>query len=234
MEEKELYDYNETIDLRELLATLMERWVLIFLVTIAAAVIGFCATTFLITPQYEASVNMIVNSRQDTSSGNLTNDNITSAKNLVSTYAIILKSNTVLDEVIDSLDLNMNYGELYDAVTVQAIDNTQVMKVSVRHADPQIAANIVSMISAIAPDVIVDAVEAGSCKVISKVTAGQEPVSPNVLLNTSVAAVVGIVLAVGVVLLRSMFQNYIKDDSDVQKYLGLPVLGVIPEIAEGR
>jgi capsular polysaccharide biosynthesis protein len=54
---------------------------------------------------------MIVNTRAD-SNGNVTTDNINSAKNMVGTYAIIIKSNRVLNEVIAQLDLDMEYEEL--------------------------------------------------------------------------------------------------------------------------
>ena len=60
---------------------------------------------FLITPQYESSALMIVNTRQDTTS-TVTSDQINSATKLVSTYSIIIKSDTVLQQVIDDLGLS--------------------------------------------------------------------------------------------------------------------------------
>ena len=84
----------------------------------------------------------------------------------------------------------------------------------------------------IAPDVIVDAVEAGSCKVVSQVTVGDNPVSPSLKKNVVLAALIGMVLSMGLVVLKVLFSNHIADDTDVAKYLGLPVLAVIPEIEE--
>lgn len=233
MDRNEIMDYEEEIDLRELFGNLLEHWLLIVAATLIAAVVGLAGTKLFITPQYRASVNLIVNSRQETT-GNLTNDNINSAKNLVSTYAIIMKSNIILDEVIDNLNLDMTYNELSKKVTVEAVNSTQVMQLAVTDPDPEQAVEIVEEISEIAPAVLVDALEAGSCKVISKVAASNGPVSPSTGRNTVLAAMVGMVLAVGFVVLKSLLQNYIEDDADVQKYLELPVLGVIPEIEEGK
>ena len=123
------------IDLKELLGTLLDNWLLILGTTIGAAVAGILVTVFLMTPQYRASVNMIVNSRQE-STGSLSNDNITSSKNLISTYAVILKSNIILNQVIEDLELEDTYKELSERISVQAIDATQVMEVSVEHPDP--------------------------------------------------------------------------------------------------
>lgn len=220
------------IDLKELFGNLLDNWVLIAVTTVAAAVIGILVTLLFITPQYEATVNMIVNSRQDTS-GSMTNDNITSSKNLISTYAVILKSNIILNDVIEELELEDTYKELSERITVQAIDSTQVMEVAVEYPDPQMAYRIVEELTRIAPPVIVDTVEAGSCKVVSLVTVGDEPVSPSLKKNAVLAALVGMVISMGVIALKVIFRNYILDDEDVAKHLGLPILAVIPEIEEG-
>ena len=64
-------------------------------------------------------------------------------------------------------------------------------------------------------------------------TVGDEPVSPSLKKNTVLAALIGMVLSMGIIALKVIFRNYILDDDDVAKYLGLPVLAVIPEIEEG-
>ena len=225
---------DDEIDLLELFSILKAHIVAIIVVTVIAAVAGFMVTEYLITPQYEASVNMIVNTRTDTNA-TVSNDNINSAKSLVSTYAIIIKSNTVLNQVAANLNLkDMDYDTLVEKVSVEAIDDTQVMKVAVKDPDPELARKIVKEIAKISPEEIVDSVEAGSCKVVSQVRVPTDPVSPSLKKNVVIAAAAGFVLVVAIILLKSFLENYIVDDDDVQKYLGLPVLGVIPEIEEGK
>ena len=102
---------EETIDLMELARLLWAHIVQIVAAAVAAALICLLVCMFALTPKYQASINMIVNTRQDTTT-TFTSDNFNSAKNLISTYAVIIKGNTVLNEVIDELDLDMTYGEL--------------------------------------------------------------------------------------------------------------------------
>lgn len=122
MDEKNREHYEE-IDLREVFILIKNNIALILVATIVFGIAGFFVTKYLITPQYEASVNMIVNTKQENTSA-VSNDNITSAKNLVSTYAIIIKSNTVLNQVIDNLGLDMDYDTLQKKVTVTAVNDT--------------------------------------------------------------------------------------------------------------
>lgn len=224
------HEYEETIDLREILFLLKTNMLSIIASTLVCAILGFLVTSFLITPKYEASATMIVNSQQTQTSANLTNDMLTTAKNLVATYGIVVKSDTVLDQVISDLKLDMDYTTLANKVSVTAVDSTQVMKIAVQDENPAQAKAIAAKIVEIAPNIIQDAVEAGSVKVISDARVGEKPVSPNKTTNTAIAGLVGLALSVGIVFLKEMLNNTFKADDDIQKHLGFTVLGVIPYV----
>ena len=213
--ENEEYD---TIDLLEVLNAVRQHIAVLILCTLATAIAGFAITHFLITPQYESSALMIVNTRQDTTS-TVTIDQINSATKLVSTYSIIIKSDTVLQQVIDDLGLSLSYSDLKGRVTVSAVDDTQIMKITVRSNNPEWARQVCDGITAVSPDVILEAVEAGSVKVISQASYSDVPVSPNIKKNTMLGAMVGLVLCLGVILLQVILDNKINTEEDVAKYL---------------
>ena len=229
MEENQDY---ETIDLLELLGVLRQHILALLLTTVLAALAGFLVSSFVLTPQYQASALMIVNTRQDTTA-NVTSDQLNSASKLVSTYSIIVKSDTVLNQVIANLGLNMSYETLADKVGVAAVDDTQVMEITVTDANPDGARQVCEQITQVAPDAILTAVEAGSVKVISAAGVDPDPVSPNVMRNTAIAGVLGLVVCLGVLFLQVLLDNKINTEEDVTKQLGLNVIGVIPDYENG-
>lgn len=230
MVNSERHEFKDTFDLRDLLQDIKKYFWILIVSMLALGCAGYFGSKYLITPEYESAITMIVNTRQDNTTV-VTNDSITSAQNLVSTYSVIIKSNTVLNQVIDSLNLDMTYDDLDSNVYVNAVDDTQIMRVAVRNPDKDTAAKIVQKISAIAPDVIVETVEAGSCKVISQVMTSDNPVTPNVAKNTLLMAAVGLMAGIIGIALRTLFkEKRLVDDSDIQKYFEVPVLGVIPEV----
>lgn len=154
------HDMDE-INLLELARLLWSHALQIAAAGIAAAVICLLVCTFVLTPRYQASVNLIVNSRQD-GNASITSDNINSARNLIDTYAVIIKSNIVLNDVIEQLGLDMTYRQLLACVSVDGVGSTQIMSITVTNEDPALAGKIVQAIAETAPDVIVDKVEAGS------------------------------------------------------------------------
>lgn len=223
---------NEVIDLTEILSAVRQHLLELIFVTLVAALVGFTASKFLMNPKYDSSALMIVNTRQDVNA-NVTSDQINSATKLVSTYSIIIKSDTVLQQVIDNLGLNLTYAKLNKRVTVAAVDDTQVMKITVQSDSPEWARQVCEQIITVAPDVIKEAVEAGSVKVISNPSLATEPVSPNIKKNTMLAAAVGFVLVIGIIVLQVLLDNKINTEEDVTKYLDMTVLGVIPQYNQG-
>lgn len=223
---------NEVIDLTEILSAVRQHLLELIFVTLAAALVGFTASKFLMNPKYDSSALMIVNTRQDVNA-NVTSDQINSATKLVSTYSIIIKSDTVLQQVIDNLGLNLTYAKLNKRVTVAAVDDTQVMKITVQSDSPEWARQVCEQIITVAPDVIKEAVEAGYVKVISNPSLATEPVSPNIMKNTMLAAAVGFVLVIGIIVLQVLLDNKINTEEDVTKYLDMTVLGVIPQYDQG-
>ena len=225
------YEQGYGVVILELMQTLKDKIALIMIATVAAALAGWAVSSFFVPRRYEASVNMIVNTRTDMNTV-VTSDNISSAQNLVDTYAIIIKSNKVLNSVIDELDLNMSYEELSRQISVDAINRTQVMKIAAQCRDPRLAEQIVHTISQIAPAIVADAVEAGSCKVVSDVYSSQKPVSPNIPRTTILFGALAFLLMCAIVVLRELFNDYIVDDADMEKKLGISALGVIPDVED--
>lgn len=194
--------------------------------------IGYFVSTTMIEPQYESAITMIVNTRQENAAV-VTNDNINSAKNLVTTYSVIIRSNTVLEKTIELLNLDMRYEDLYKKVTVEPVNGTPIMRVAVRYKDKDLSEKIVKTISEVAPDIIVDSVEAGSCKVISKVMNSEKPVTPNVKKNVALMAALGLLSSLFVIILFDLLkERCIVTSEELQNYLDIPVLGIIPEVKE--
>lgn len=217
------------IDLLQLLKTLWEKAAYILVVTVVFGIIGFFASSMLLTPIYEASAKMIVNTRKDDNQ-NVTNDQLNSAKNLVNTYAIIIRSRDVLNRVISDLDLDMTYGSLASNVRVSAVNNTQVMQITVQDENPDTALAIAKKILDIAPAILVEKVEAGSVKAVEQAYSSKNPVSPNNYKNGALVALIAFVFSCGIVAIRFLTDNTYKTDMDIHRDLDLPVLGVIPTV----
>ncbi len=227
--ETELQQEEELISLPELFALLKKNLVKVIGVGLLFAIVGFTVTRFLMTPIYEAKAKMLVNNSQGQSEGG-NNDLLRSAENYVSTYAIIIRSRTVLQPIAENLELDNSYESMRDMVTVSPVNNTPVMEITVKNSDPAKAMAILDEILMSSPAIILEAVEAGSVKTIETAYTTGNPVSPSISRNTLIAFVLGLLLAVFIVVVRYLMDNTYSTDLDLQNDLGLPVLGVIPSL----
>ena len=214
------------IDLGKVLEAIKKHWVVLVVSTLVCALIAFLISSFAMTKQYKASVDMIVNTSSDAEL--VSNDQVNSAKNLVATYSYIITGSTVLSQVIENLGLDMTYEQLAKCISVEAVTDTQVFTITIITDDLETSKAIVREIIQIAPKEIEKAVDAGSCRIVSDLDYLNTPVSPNVAKYTAVAAFAGFLLALAYALFRVLSTSYITNPKDVTEQLGIPVLGVIP------
>lgn len=221
---------EEEISLSELFEIVKPNLIYIILFSVILGLGSFLVTKLAIEPVYQSEATMIINNRRDDASNAITNDEINSARNLASVYSIIIKSDAVMIPVIDSLNVDILPSELANKVSVSSVDNTQVIRISVKDTNPELAQVINQEILNVAPDIIVDMVEAGSARIVSYPQVPLNPVSPNVMMNVLVASMLGMMLSTGFVFVRHMMDKTFRTAKDVENHLGIPVIGVIPNI----
>lgn len=222
---------EDPIDIIELLFVLKGKIVWLVLSAMVGGLLTFAYTTYRVTPMYQASLQMIVNTKRDAYSV-VTASDVTSAESLVATYAAVIKSNRVLDRVIEKLELNMSWTSLNGMISVNPVNNTPVINLVCTNADPEMARRIVNTISEVAPAIIVDAVEAGSCKVISDAYCSGRPVSPNVRRETMKGIAAGIALSGGIVVLLHLLNDNVHSEEQLAQLTGVPVLSSIPMVGK--
>lgn len=225
------------IDLLELVIVIRKKIVWVILLTIVCGGIGLGASIFLINPKYSSDATLIVNANENTQV--VTSDQINTAKQLIDTYSVILKSETVMKQVIEALDLrdisgweNITPSSLSDLVYIGQVESTQVIKVEAITADQNISNLVVKQILKLAPEVIIRTVKAGSVEVVTGVINRGE-VSPNVLKNTAAGGLLGFILAIGLIFIRYFFDRTIKSEEDIESILKLNVIATIPSVKEG-
>lgn len=221
----------ENLDLQDFLHILRKHVVLIAIVTVLAGLLTFLGSKFFITPKYQAKTSLIVNSTQQVSENNLS-DQLTAYQKLVNDYTYIIKSRTVLDQVRINLDLtSMTTEQLQKEISITVPDETDILVLTVTDKNRVLAQNIAEQIDSIAPSVIMDKMTSTiSVGIFEKVLADKKPVSPNNPKNALIGLFLGIVGSIAFVFLREFFDHTFRSDDEIGEILNLSVLGVIPYV----
>ena len=221
---------EETIDLREYFFILKKKLWLIALSAIICGLISGVVSFYVLPPIYEANTSLIVNKEIDDKESQMTtSDDLTFVQKLAVTYGEIIKSRTVITSTINKLKLDMTYEDLSEAVSVTNVPDTQIIKISVQHENPKVAATICNTIPAIFSTEVQRVVKASGTEVIDKATVPEKPIKPNKTMNVLIAMVLGVMGSIFVIFLLEALNTKIKEPKDIEEKLGLPVFGVVPK-----
>ena len=221
------------MNLQDFVKVLLARWVTVAVTTVVA-VLGAVALTLLTTPLYQASTRLFVSTSAGSSVAEIYQGNRFSQERVTS-YAELLKGQTLAQRTIDKLGLDMSAGQLQESVKASARGNTVLINVAVLDQSPVKARDIANTLS---DEFVVmvreletpeEGASPGSRVVVEqRASIPDHPVLPNTSRNIAMGLAVGVVLGIGLVVLRDLLDNTVKDRSTLEEITGAGVVGSIP------
>lgn len=218
---------EETISLGDLFSILKRSKWLIASLAIIAALIAYLVSTYVIQPTYEASTQVLV-APKEAQNNMVDSSQIQSSVTLVNTYRVIIQSPAILEQVQENVVGAPD--TIVNLITVNSEQNSQVINIKVQHTNPVLATDIANEISDVFSKEVPELMSVDNVKVLSNASVPMFPVSPNILLNTVIAMILGLMIGVAISFLKVIFDRRIKTEQDVENVLELPVLGSIPVI----
>lgn len=220
---------EEVIDLREYLSIIKKKWFIMAILCVVCVAASTVYSFFIAKPVYQAETTLIVKTEKTEGTNSLSNDQVMVSQKLALTYGEIIKSRKVLDEVIKNLDLKESNGSLASKISVSTLTDTQIIKVSVQDTNKSNAAKIANEIPKVFAKEAIRIADANGVEVIDKAQTPVNPVSPNKKMNILIAGVLGVMIGLFIIFIIEFLNTKIKTPQDIEKELGLPLLGVIPE-----
>ena len=226
----------EEINLQDLFKYFVSKILVIVLVTVFFGLIGSLYLLFVQTPMYKSTTTLLLAnvSGMDGSSSSITTNDITLNQKLVSTYREIIKSRKVLKQVIDDLDLDYGYEQLASLITVGSVNDTEIIKVTVKNKDPLVAMKIADEVADTFCDEIVNFYQIQNVNIIDKAELNDTPYNVNLVKQIFIYLLIGFVVSCAVVFIMYYFDTTIKTKEEIEEKVGLPVLGIIPVKKEVR
>ena len=152
----------------------------------------------------------------------------------VNTYVNIIKSDSVLDQVVEKGNLDCTAGDIRGLMSASQVDDTEMFTVTIAHPNAKMAAHIANTIAEVAPPRISSLVKGSSTSIIDYAKIPQAPSSPSYSRNIILGVLLGGVLMAAVLTFRFLFDMRIKTEENIADYLRIPVLGSIPDLNSGE
>ena len=214
------------IDLVELLGVILHNlWIIIVSGVIVAAV-ALLVSYFIITPKYESVTKIYVISK--TNADTMTYSDLQAGSTLTKDYKELVKSRPVLEEVLAETGIDVELKNLEAQITVEVPTDTRIVSITVEDKDPYEARIIADSVRIAASKHIQEVMNTEAVNVVEEASLPIEKSSPSILKNTAIGYAVGLFLAIAIVIINYIMDDTIKTPDDVEKFLGVSVLGSIP------
>lgn len=219
------------IDLLEIIRVLFSRFWLILGTAFLGALICFIISKFVMTPYYESTTKIyILNKTDDTA---VTYTDVQMGTQLTKDYAELINSRYVLEKVIEQLSLvDMEYEDLMRKVSVDTPVDTRVIAITVENTQPRLAMDIANCIREVAGEHIQNVMDIEAVNVVETANMPIEKAGPSVIKWTVIGGVAGGFIVCAVILVIFLLDDTIKTSEDIEKYLGLSTLALIPAMED--
>lgn len=214
------------IDLGEVFHLVISKLGVIILSGILLGVLSIIGTMLFTTPKYESTTKIMVLNKQDNNT--LTSADMQTSTQLTKDYAELIHSRTVLEGVIAQLNLDMTYKEMLNKVSVETSSDSRIVSISVTDEDPYTASEIANAVRDMAAEHIQSVMDIEAVNVVDTANIPNEKASPSLAKNGVIGGLLGVIIAMAAVIIIYLTNDTIKVEEDVERYLGLSVLGSIP------
>lgn len=218
---------EQTMNITDVFKILKRRFKLLISITILITALSVFISYFLITPKYEASTKLFIG-KTETSGETYNQNDILMYQKLMKTYSEIIKTKDLMEDALKNVGTSDNPEEALLKLTVTPSSDTQILKISFKDSNPIYAADMVNAITNEFINKSNSLVKNANITIIEKVTVPNKAISPQKGSNVIVGVLLGIILGILVIFLQEFLDNTFKNKREVEQYLNIPVLGVIP------
>ena len=220
----------EEIDLRELFDYFKSKISWIIIIVALAIGIGNLYTMLTRVPMYKSSTSLVLVSEGGGDNYSYTSSEQQLNKNLVGTYSEIIKSKKVLKEVINNLNLDYTTSYLQGVINVSSVTNTEVIIITVNDPSAKVAVNIANETANVFVEEVQNYYKLNNVSVLDKAEVAKSPYNVNYIKDNAIYTLVGLVLSCGLIFVFFYFDTTIKTSEEIEKKLGLNVIGIIPKV----
>ena len=221
------------VNIFPLLKEIVKKLWLIVLVGLVVGGVVYVGAKVIVKPTYRSGFTAYVNNKQEKqASDNLTNSDLTAAKQLVLTYQSILKSKTILLASAKSIDVDLPYEVLAGMVSTEIKDDTEIISAYVVDTNPQFACDYAQAIAKTAPAYMAQIVEGSSMKIIDVPEYSEKRYGPSYMRYGILGFLIGAALVILLLIIRYFMDDTVKNESDLEMKFALPILGVIPDVTK--
>ena len=217
------------IDLFEIFGILFRHIWSIIAITLLFSIAGFAFSKFVLPEQFQSTTKIYILNKSDGISNNVTLNDVQTSTQLTKDYAELITSRYVLETVMHNMNISdMRYEDFKDKITVDTPTDTRIVSIMVTDTNPRLAQQIANNVREVAAAHITKVMDIDAVNIVEDANLPEDKSAPSCSKWTIVAGLIGFLIMAALIIIRYVLDDSIKTSDDVEKYLGLSTLSLIP------
>ncbi|MGJ9459059.1 YveK family protein [Oceanobacillus sp. CF4.6] len=202
---------SSEINLKDYFDLIKQRFWMIIVITLLTTLAGYFYSDQNYTPLYQSSTRIIL--------GSGTED--------MNTLMVMIKDPIIMEKVKDDVNLSKSSEAIAGQITVERIDDSQVIRISVTDQDADLTAEIANSTATSFKSEIVGILGYSDVQLLSPAKVNPNPINETQNRTVIIAFVFGLIIGIGLIFLIDSLDSKVRKEREVEEILGVPVLGVV-------
>ena len=214
----------EEINIKDFLQYLKKYSFIIIMVCLVALVFVVIYDKNIKVPMYRASTTIVLTQTNNTQDATITQNDLQINSKLVSTYSEIVKSKLVLGQVINDLNLDYTYKELYKNISVENVQNTEILKISVLDKDKNLSSEIANRIAVVFSKEVSKIYELNNISIIDRAQVPKDVANNTTYRDMILALFIGLFGSIAIIFIIYYFDDTIKLSENIEEEINMPLV----------
>ena len=214
----------EELDLKSLFELIWKKKLLIISFIIIGAILGFTFNKYYTTPKYKSTVTFLLAQTGSATDSSITASDVTLNSKLVENYSELIKSDSVISEALNQLNIQMDIADLQKNITVESKKSTEFIQLSVATEQKDLAPLIANKIVEVFTEKVKQIYKVENVHIVDSAIEAITPYNINPTKYALIGACIGLVIALAIIFIIYCFDDSLKDDKDIERSLGLRTL----------
>ncbi|EEH96812.2 MAG: Wzz/FepE/Etk N-terminal domain-containing protein [Clostridium sp.] len=187
---------DQLISIEEIIKILKKRRKIIVIITLLSTLASVVLSFFVIEPKYEASTKLFIGKETTEANQSYSQSDVIMYQTLMKTYCEVIKTNDLILKAAKEANIDLNAEEVLENLSVITIADTQILEVSFKSENAKEARDLIEEITKEFIKISKELFPNGNVKVLQQVSLPEKPVSPNKIINISIAFLLGLIVSI--------------------------------------
>ncbi len=222
---------RKTVDLKSLMQVLRKNFVLIVLISVITLLGGVLFAKLAITPTYISSVKVYINNKVG-DTDKMTQGDIVSSQELVSTYLVFMNDTEVFQKVAEGMNGKYTVAQIKQMLSFEQVGDSTFISITAETPSPEDSQKMCELTSSHAKTIIESITKIQNIEIYGTANTPEKPASPNIAMYALLGFIIGFAVSYIVFYIRDTKDDTIKGKSTILENFDIPFFGEVPSFDE--